>query len=200
MMRVAGGIPKKAQGGSLSVAEHHRQSRTHLAEIVVHNATRVRFCRSKIIQASMDLFGQQIQLACVGVEAGTCQPVGWVPRLGGGEHRVLGGPDGPDPYKTASSKCRPQVLGRVKTSSLFRNSSGVADFSTILLASPVSQTPIFAASTVPTPCDRSRVFSGLRLSRSREADPSALSVRTCERPNTQSLVGAIHELPPPSRN
>ena len=61
----------------------------------------------------MDLFGQQIQLACVGVEAGTFWPVGWVPRLGGGEHRVLGGPDGPRPLKTASSKCRPQVSGRV---------------------------------------------------------------------------------------
>ena len=88
----------------------------------------------------MDLFGQQIQLACVGVEAGTFQPVGWVPRLGGGEHRVLGGPDGLCPCKTASSKCRPQVSGRVSASSLsiFRGSGGLLHFA--LLSARLSDT------------------------------------------------------------
>jgi|GEM_PF-5164411 len=44
--------------------------------MVVYFATCVQFCYSKKIQASLDLFGRQIQLACVGVEAGTLGPSG----------------------------------------------------------------------------------------------------------------------------
>lgn len=97
----------------------------------------------------MDLFGQQIQLACVGVEAGTFWPVGWVPRLGGGEHRVLGGPDGPRPLKTASSKCRPQVSGRVSTSSLSVFGYGGGVFCHTLSFARLSNALFVSATTVP---------------------------------------------------
>lgn len=106
----------------------------------------------------MDLFGQQIQLACVGVEAGTFQPVGWVPRLGGGEHRVLGGPDGLCPCKTASSKCRPQVSGRVSASSLsvLRGSGGLLHFA--LLSARLSDASYLSQLPCQTP--RRAFFGG----------------------------------------